>query len=76
MWIYPTRLSILIPGGLRTIAPCSPPSLGQRAVISILRPRSRGPDYRSFRFSHAPALKFGSTTGLLVGCSEGQFSRH
>ena len=67
MWIYPARLDILIPGGLRPIAPYPPPTLGRRAVISILKLGSRGPDCRSFCFSHAPALIIGSTIGLLVG---------
>ena len=71
MWIYPARLGILIPGGLRPIAPFLPPLLGQRAVIVILRSGSRGSDYRSFRSSHAPILTCGSTAELLVGCSEG-----
>ena len=65
MWIYPARLGILIPGGQRPIAPCLPPTPGRRAVISILRPRSRGSDCRSFRFSHAPILTIGSIAGLL-----------
>ena len=76
MWIYPTHLGILIPGGLRPIAPYPPPSLGRRAVIFILKPGSRGPDCRSFRFSHAPALTIGSTVGFLVGYSGGQFAQH
>ena len=76
MWIYPACLGILIPGGLRPIAPCPPPLLGRRAVIVIMRSRSRGLDCRSFRFSHAPVLTVGSTVELLVGCSEGQFTRH
>ena len=74
MWIYPARLSILIPGGLRLIAPCPQPL--RRAVIAILRSGLRGPDYRSFRFSHAPALTIGSIVGLLVGFSRGQFAQH
>ena len=69
MWIYPALLGILIPGGLRPIAPCPPPLLGRRAVIAILRSGSQGPNCRSFRFSHAPVLIVGSTTELLVGCS-------
>ena len=69
MWIYPTRLGILIPKGLWLIAPCPPPPLGQQAVITILRSGSQGPDCKSFHFSHAPALTIGSTVGLLVGCS-------
>ena len=60
MWIYPARLGILIPRGLRPIAPCPPPLLGQRAVIAILRSVSRGPDYRSFCFSHSLVLIVGS----------------
>ena len=60
--------------GLWPIALSLPPSLGRRAVIAILRPGSRGPDCRSSRFSHAPALIIGSTLGLLVGCLEGQFA--
>ena len=76
MWIYPARLGILIPGGLRPIAPYPPPLLGQRAVIAILRSRSRGSDYRSFHFSHTSVLTVGSTTELLVGCLGGQFSHH
>ena len=40
MWTYPARLGILIPGGLRPIAPCLPPAPERRAVIAILRPRS------------------------------------
>ena len=71
MWFYPVCLRILIPGGLRPIAPCPPPLLGRRAVISILRSGSRGPDCRIFRFSHATVLTVGSTTELLVGCSGG-----
>ena len=62
--------------GLLPIAHCPPPLLGQRAVIAILRSGSRGPDCRSFRFSHAPVLTVGSTAELLVGCSGGRFSRH
>ena len=76
MWIYPARLGILIPRGLRPIAPCPPPLLGRRAVIAIMRFGSRGPDCRSFHFSHAPVLTVGSTAELLVGCSRGQFSQH
>ena len=71
MWIYLALLGILIPGGLRPIAPCPSPLLGWRAVISILRFGSRGLDCRSFRFSHAPVLTVGSTVELLVGCSGG-----
>ena len=71
MWIYPARLGILIPGGLRLIAPYPPPLLGRQAVIAILRSESRGPDYRSFHFSHAYVLTVGSTVELLVGCSRG-----
>ena len=37
MLIYPARLGILISGGLRPIAPCPPPFLGRRVVISIMR---------------------------------------
>ena len=76
MWIYPAHLGILVPGGLRLIAPCPPPLLGQRAVISIMRSGSPGPDCRSFRFSHALVLTGGSTAELLVGCSGGQFAWH
>ena len=75
MWIYPAQLGILIPGGLRPIAPYLPPSLGQRAVIAIPRFGSRGSNCRSFRSSHAPVLIVGSTAELLVGYSGGQFSR-
>ena len=74
MWIYPTRLGILILGGLRPIAPCPPPLLGRRAVISILRFRSRGPDCRNIRFSHAFVLTVSSIVELLVSCSEGKFA--
>ena len=42
MSIYPTRLGILILGGLRPIAPYLPPLLGWRYVIAILRSGSRG----------------------------------
>ena len=76
MWIYQALLGILIPGGLRPIAPCPSPLLRRRAVIAILRSGSRGPDCRSFRFSHAPVLIVCSTTELLIGCSGGQFARH
>ena len=76
MCIYPAHLGILIPGGLRPIAPCPPPLLRRRAVIAILRSGSRGPDCRNFRFSHALVLTVGSTAELLVGCSRGQFSRN
>ena len=76
MWIYPTRLGTLILGGLRSIAPCPPPLLGRQAIIAILRSGSRGPDCRSFRFSHAPVLTVGRTAELLVGCSGGQFAQH
>ena len=62
MWLYPARLGILIPGGLRPIALYPPPLLGQRAVIAIMRSGSRGLDCRSFRFSHALLLTVGSTT--------------
>ena len=37
MWTYPARLGILIPGGLRPIAPCPLPLLRRLAVIAILR---------------------------------------
>ena len=76
MWIYPTRLGILIPGGLQLIAPCPPPLPRLRAVIDIMKYGLQGPNYRSFHFSHAPALTIGSTVGLLVGCSGGQFAQH
>ena len=76
MWFYSDCLGILIPGGLWPISPCPPPLLGRRAVIAILRSGSRGPDCRSFRFSHAPVLTVGSTTELLVGCLGGQFAPH
>ena len=76
MLIYPARLGILISGCLRPIAPCPPPLLGRQVVISIMRSRSRGPDCRSFLFSHALVLTIGSTAELLVGCSGGQFARH
>ena len=76
MWIYPTRLGILILGGLRPIVPCPLPLLGRRAVIAILRTGSQGPNCRSFRFSHTLVLTIGSTTELLVGCLRGQFARH
>ena len=76
MWIYPARLGVLIPRGLRPIAPCPPPLPGQQAVIAILRSGSRGPNFRNFHFSHAPVLTVGSTAELLVGCLGGQFSRH
>ena len=56
MWFYPFYLGTLIPWGLRPIAPCPSPLLVRRAVIAILRSRSRGPDCRSFRFSHALVL--------------------
>ena len=55
---------------------CNVNAFWSKQQIAILRPISRGPDYRSFHFSHAPALKIGNTAELLVGCSEGQFSRH
>ena len=64
MWIYPARLGIWIPGGLRPIAPCLPPLLGRRAVIVILRSRSRGSDCRSIHSSHAPILTGGSTADV------------
>ena len=76
MWLYPTYLGILISGGLQSIALYPPPLLGRQAVIAILRSGSRGPDCRSFRFSHAPVLTIGSTAELLVGCSGGQFAQH
>ena len=57
--------------GLRPISPCLPLSLGRRAIIAILRSKSRGPDCRSFRSSHAPVLTVGSIVELLVGCSLG-----
>ena len=76
MWIFPARLGILIPGGLRKIAPCLLPAPTRRAVIAILRLGSRGSDCRSFRFSHASILTIGSTARLLVGCSRGQFAQH
>ena len=75
MWIFPAWLGILIPGGLRPIAPCLLPAPRRRAVIVILRPGSRGSDCWSFRFSHSPILTIGSTAGLLVGCSRGQFDQ-
>ena len=67
MWIYPARLSILMPRGLRPIAPCPPPLLGRQAVIAIMRSGLQGLDCRGFRFSPAPVLTFGSTVELLVG---------
>ena len=76
MWIYPTRRRILIPGGLRPIAPCPRPSLGRRAIISILRSGPRGLYCRGFCFSTDAVLIVGSTTELLVGCSRGQLARH
>ena len=76
MWIYPAHLGILIPRGLRPIAPCPLPLPRRRDVISIMRPGYRGPNCKSFRFSHALVLTIGSTTELLVGFSGGQFSRH
>ena len=71
MWIYPTRLGILIPGGLWPIAPGLPPSLGQRAVIAILRSRSQGLNCRSLCSSHSPVLTVGSAVELLIGCLGG-----
>ena len=76
MWIYPTHVGILIPGGLRPIAPYPPPLLGRRAVISILRFGFRGLDCRSFHFSFAPVLTVGSTAKMVVGCLGGQFALH
>ena len=76
MWIYPTRLRILIPRGLWPITPCPQPLLGRRVVIAIMRSESRGPDCRSFRFSHAPVLTVGSTAKLLVFYLGGQFAQH
>ena len=76
MWIYPTHLGILIPRGLRQIAPCPPPLLMQRAVITILMSGFRESNCRSFHFSHAPVLTFGSIAELLVGYSGGQFAWH
>ena len=69
MWIYPACLGILIPGGLRAIAPCPPPSLGRRAVIAILKSGPQQSDCRGFCFSPALVLIIGSTIELLVGCS-------
>ena len=74
MWIYLARPDILIPWSLRPIAPCPPPLLGRRAVIDIMRSEPRGLDCKSFHFSHALVLTIGSTIGLLVGCSRGQFA--
>ena len=71
MWIYLTRLGILIQGDLWLIAPCPPPLLGRRAVIAILRSWPRGSDYKGFRFSPTLVLIVGSTSELLVGCSGG-----
>ena len=76
MWIYPTPLGILIPRGLRSIAPCPPPLIRRRVAIPILRSGTRGSDCRSFRFSQAPVLTVGSTVELLVGCLGGKFSWH
>ena len=76
MWIYLAYLGILVPGGLRPIALCPSPFPEWRAIIAILWSKLQGPDYRSFHFSHAPALTIGSTSGLLVGCSGGQFAQH
>ena len=76
MWIYLARLGILIPRGLRPIAPCPPPLLRWQVVVAILRSGSRGPDYRSFCFSHTLVLTVGNTAKLLGGCSRGQFVRH
>ena len=70
MWIYSARLGILIPRGLRPIAPCLSPLFGRRVVIAILRSGFRGPNGRSFRFFHAPVLTVGSTAELLVGDQE------
>ena len=74
MWIYSALPSILILGGLRPIAPCPPPLPGGRYVTTILLSELRGPNRRSFYFSYAPTLTIGSTVGLLVGCSGGQFA--
>ena len=76
MWFYPVCLGILIPRGLRPIAPYPPPLLGWQAVIAILRSGSQGSDCRSFCFSHDLVLAVGSTTELLVGCSGSQFAPH
>ena len=76
MWIYPARVRILTLGGLQLIAPYPRPLHRRRALITILRFRSRGSGYRSFRFSHVHVLIVGSTAELLVGCSGGQFARH
>ena len=76
MWIYLACLGILIPGGLRPIAPCPLPFLGRQVVLAIMRSRSRGPNCRSFRFSYPPVLTVGNTIELLVGCLGGQFARH
>ena len=76
MWIYPARPSILTLRGPRPIAACLPPLSGRRAVTTILRFGLRGSDCRSFHFSRALALTIGSTAGLLVGCSGGQFAWH
>ena len=76
MWIYLARPDILIPGGLRLITPCPSPLLGRRAVIDILRSESREPDCKSLRFTHTLVLTIGSTIGLLVGCSGGQFAQY
>ena len=62
--------------GLRPIAPCPPPLPGRQSVTAILWSRLQGSDCKSFRFSRAPALTIGSTTGMLVGYSGGQFARH
>ena len=50
MWAYLVSLGILIPGGLRPIAPCSSPLLGQRALIAILRLGLEGRIVRAFVF--------------------------
>ena len=71
MWIYPALLGILILGGLRKISPYLLPSIGWRAIISILGSGFRGLDCRSFRSSQAPIMTVGSTAELLVSYSGG-----
>ena len=76
MRIYLGHLGVLIPGGLRPIAPCPPPLHGWQSVTAILRSGLRGPDCWSFHFFHAHALTIGSIAWLLVGYSRDQLAQH
>ena len=49
---------------------------GNSGRVSGSGPVTRGPNCKTFHFSHAPVLTVGSTAELLVGCLGSQFVRH